>query len=270
MRILAITVATIALLFSSSGVASADDTSTIYDSLKLAPNIPSVGPEAYAFRELGDEVTFAGSARTLDRVVVTLSSWACQGGHWYTADCATQLGATYSLPITLKIYQHDASEAAGALIASQTRTVAVPYRPSSDPLHCSGGRWWAGPTLGCFNGLEWLVIFDFRAQNITLPSTVVYGVSYDSTHYGPNPVGEAAACYTSSGGCFYDSLNIGLAPKVNVGTKAHPGTLYQNAYFSGQYCDGGVADVMRLDSPTSACWTGSVPAVRFTARGGSD
>jgi hypothetical protein len=45
---------------------------------------------------------------------------------------------------------------------------------------------------------------------VSLPDTVVYGIAYNTSHYGPNPIGEADACYTSSGGCPYDSLNIGL------------------------------------------------------------
>ena len=33
-------------------------------------NVPSIGPEAYAFNQLGNAVTFAGSARTLTSVTV--------------------------------------------------------------------------------------------------------------------------------------------------------------------------------------------------------
>ena len=35
-------------------------------------------------------------------------------------------------------------------------------------------------------------------------------VTYDTTHYGSNPIGEGAACFSSSAGCFYDSLNVGI------------------------------------------------------------
>jgi hypothetical protein len=263
-------VATIAFMMMSSSSAFADNTKTIYDSLKIAPNVPSEGPEAYAFAEFGDEVTFAGTARSLDRVTVTLSSWACQTGTWYAQTCQSARGATFTIPITLKIYAPSGSNTAGALLATQTRTFTVPYRPSSDTARCGDGRWFASTALGCFNGIEWLVTFDFASEHITLPNTVVYGVAYNSTHYGPNPVGESATCYTSSGGCPYDSLNIGLAPKVNVGSKPHPDTIYQNSSLGAEYCDGGVAGVgtMRLDSPTIACWAGYVPAVRFTASGG--
>jgi hypothetical protein len=209
-------------------------------------------------------------------VTVTLSSWACQSGHWYSNDCVTSPGATFALPITFKVYNPGANDTAGSVLGTRTQTFQVPYRPSADSVHCNGsdaGKWFAGEK-GCFNGLAHNITFDFSGQHIQLPNTVVYGVSYNSTHYGPNPVGESAACFASSAGCFYDSLNIGLAPKVTVGSKPHPDTIYQNSANGAEYCDGGAAGVgtMRLDSPGNACWTGYVPAARFVAgkEGGGD
>src|SRR2546421_3571285 len=78
----------------------------IYDSTvsPLPGNLPSVGAEAYAFNEFGDAVNFAGTARSPRSVTVTMSSWGCQAGHWYTADCVTTPGATFNIDITLNIY----------------------------------------------------------------------------------------------------------------------------------------------------------------------
>jgi hypothetical protein len=261
-------VATVALMVMSSSSALADSSTTIYDSLKLAPNLSSNGAEATQTREFGDRVTFAaGTSRALGRVTVSLSSWGCQTGHWYNADCQTALGAVFTVPITINIYAAGAGDSVGSMIVTQTRTFAVPYRPSSDNVRCTDGRWYAGASQGCFNGLQWLVSFDFGPQHITLPPTVVYGISYNTSHYGPSPRGEATACYSSSAGCPYDSLNVGLAPKVNTGSKPFPGTVYMNTSAAGNYCDGGDAGVnsFRLDSPTKACWAGYVPSVRFTA-----
>src|SRR4051794_24553185 len=89
-----------ALLLVLPGVASATapGTSTIYSSLVSSPlhgNMPSVGGEAYAFSELGNAVTFTnGTHRSLSNIVVTMSSWGCQSGHWYSSDCVTTGGAT--------------------------------------------------------------------------------------------------------------------------------------------------------------------------------
>jgi hypothetical protein len=263
-------VAVAAVLALATPAALAGEGGVIYDSTvtPLPGNLPSVGAEAYSFTELGDEVAFAAGPRHLGSVTVTLSSWGCQSGHWYTADCVTSPGAQFEIPITLNLYLPGANDTAGALLATRSQTFQVPYRPSSDPA-CSGGRWLDG-AQGCFNGLATNVIFDFAGQHVALPDTMVYGISYNTSHYGPKPVGQGAACYTSSGGCPYDSLNIALAPSVVVGSKPFPDTLYQNAVYAGDYCDNGAAGVgvMRLDSPSIACWAGFIPAVRFAASSG--
>lgn len=240
----------------------------IYDSTvnPLPGNLPSEGPEAYAFTEFGDAVTFAGVSRHLKSVTVTLSSWGCQSGHWYSADCVTTPGATFSIPITFNIY-NAGDPTPGSLITTTTQTFSVPYRPSSDHVNCTGGRWYDAAHGKCFNGLAANITFDFSSQNIVLTNNVVYGISYNTSHYGPQPIGESAACYTSSGGCPYDSLNIALSPAVVTGFKPFPDTLYQNSVYGSEYCDGGLAGTgtFRLDSPTSACWAGYIPAAQFFA-----
>lgn len=93
------------------------------------------------------------------------------------------------------------------------------YRPFANKK-CTGanaGEWFQ-PGLGCFNGLAVNVKFNFSGMHVTLPNTVVYGISYNTTHFGPSPIGEGAPCYTSSGGCPYDSLNVLLASSVTVGS----------------------------------------------------
>jgi hypothetical protein len=240
----------------------------IYDSTvsPLPGNLPSVGAEAYSFTELGDQVAFADNTRTVRQVTVTLSSWGCQAGSWVHADCVTTPGATFTQPITFNIYNPGANDSAGSLIATRTQSFDIPYRPSTDSVHCTLGRWF-DRAQGCFNGLAVNITFDFSSQRIALPDTVVYGIAYNTSHYGPHPIGEGAACFSSSGGCPYDSLNIALSPAVVVGSKPFPNTLYQNAVYASDYCDNGAAGVgtMRLDSPTVACWQGYIPAVQFTA-----
>jgi hypothetical protein len=235
----------------------------IYDSTvsPLPGNLPSVGAEAYSFTELGDEVTFAGTSRKLVSVNATLSSWGCQSGTWYKANCVTTPGATFTVPITINIYNTGVSNiVAGSLIATRTQTFSVPYRPSGDSVHCTGGRWYDAGSATCFNGKATNITFDFSSMNITLPNTVVYGIAYNTSHYGPAPIGETAACFTTSGGCPYDSMNIALGPLVNVGSKPFFRTLYQNAVFAGDYCDGQPGGIMRLDSPGNACWYDNDPS----------
>lgn len=262
-----VTAASLAVATASPVFSAAGGGKVIYDSTvdPLPGNLPSEGPEAYAFTEFGDQVTFAGKSRSVKRVTVTLSSWGCEAGHWYTADCSTSPAATFALPITFNIYNPGANNRAGTLIATTTQTFDVPYRPSTDTANCGDGRWFDG--THCFNGLAVNVTFDFKSQHVTVPDTAVYGIAYNTSHYGPNPIGEGAPCYASSAGCFYDSLNIGLSPRVTVGSKPFPNTLYQNTVYAGNYCDNGAdgVGVFRLDSASNRCWTGYVPAVQFSA-----
>ena len=44
------------------------------------------------------------------------------------------------------------------------------------------------------------------ADKVALPANVIWTVEYNTSHYGPAPIGQNTACY----GCRYDSLNIGL------------------------------------------------------------
>ena len=241
----------------------------VYDST-VSPqpgNLPSVGAEAYAFKELGDNITFAGTARRARTVTITMSSWGCQAGAWFSANCVTTPGATYSLPITLNIY-NAGSPTPGSLIATRTQTFAIRYRPSSDNVNCTGGRWYQSSTGTCFNGIAQNIKFNLKSLHLNLPNSVVYGITYNTSHFGPSPIGESVPCFSTSAGCFYDSLNIGLAPVVTVGTKSFFNTLYWNNAYAANYCDGGLAGtgIFRLDSPTDACWAGYVPAAQFKAK----
>jgi len=261
------------------GPASASTTSAltvVYNSTvkPLPANMPSVGAEAYSFNEFGDEITFAGTPRNVKKAIVTLSSWGCETGHWNTADCATTSGDTFAVPITLNIYHVTSTSPsnspvlAGSPIATVTQTFNVPYRPSASAI-CTGadaGKWFKNGQ-GCFNGLATNVTFKFPFRNVE-PDSVVYGITYNTTHYGYSPMGESAPCFTSSGGCPYDSLNIALAPAVTVGSKPYAGTVFQNAAYGADYCDATpTVGTFNLDSPTkSTCWASYVPAVQFSAR----
>jgi hypothetical protein len=154
----------------------------------------------------------------------------------------------------------------GSLVATRTQTFSIPYRPSSDPVHCDAQTWSDGHG-NCYHGIAANITFDFASMHVLLPNKVIYGVQYNTSGYGPNPYGYATACNATSAGCPYDSLNVGLGPTVNVGSEPFPGTAYQDSVTGGQYCDGGAGGTgtFRLDSPGSPCWAGFVPAVQFSA-----
>lgn len=224
-------------------------------------NLPSVGFEATSTSEFGGQVTFAGSDRQNPVVTVLMSSWGCQSGHWYSGDCLTTPGATFSEPITLNLYTVGPLGAVGSLIGTRTLTFAIPYRPSASVV-CGDGRWFDGTT--CFNGFATPISFDLTSLSLTLPNSVIVGVAYNTTHYGYAPIGESAPCYTSSGGCGYDSLNVGVTAPPSVGTDPRPSDAYLNSSSGGSYCDGGVggSGAFRLDA---GCWTGYQPAIKVEA-----
>lgn len=236
-----------------------------YSSLPLPTpaNVPSEGPDAYAFNELGNEVTVGShSDRALTNVILGLSSWACVSGAWNTNDCVTPEGSTFSEPITLNIYNAPASGSytAGSLIASVTRTFDIPYRPSqsSQCVGTSAGEWYDPASQSCYHGLYTTV--DFHLDGVKLPSTFVYGIAYNTTSYGPSPIGASAPCHATPQGCPYDSLNIALSQdptNVSVGSDTVPGTVFQSSKQPGAYCDHGAAGTgtFRLDSPNvPSCW----------------
>jgi hypothetical protein len=261
--IAALVVAAISLVGGSAMAAggTAVKASVVYNStIPNGPrsNLPSEGPEAYAFNEFGNKIDLAGTARNLTSVTVTMSSWACVQGTWHTGNCSTPSGATFSQPITLNIYNPSDM----TLIDSATQTFAIPYRPSAS-VKCQDGKWYQSSSKTCFNGLADNVTFSF--SGVTLPDTVVYGIVYNTSHYGLAPQGEATACYTTAAGCPYDSLNIALSTDTDVSAgSSTSGTVWQNSPYGSQYCDNGVAGTgsFRADS---GCWAPYVPAVQFKA-----
>jgi hypothetical protein len=243
---------------------------TVYDST-IAPlpgNTHSFAYEATGTYEFGNEITPVASTSPLDTVVVDMSSWACQIGSGAT--CATTPGATFSVPITFDIF-NPASPTAAA-IATDTQTFNIPFRPSADPTHCSGGTgWYDATTNACYNGYLTPITFNFSSQDFVLPSTLVYGIEFSTADYGPAKTGTESAPY--------NSLNVGLSTEptnVTVGQDTAPG----NVFVAGHQGDIGPGEVTcsTLGSdfaqyPTAACGnngfgtTWNIPAVQFNVSG---
>ena len=183
---------------------------------KVSGNVTSVGFEATATNEFGDEVALGGSGRSLQSMSVVLSSWGCESGSWNGGDCVTSAGATFDVPLTFTVYE-DVVGAPGDVLAEKTATVSVQYRPSAS-TQCVGvdaGKWFNTKDRKCYNGLPQTVRVSFDGELLT--DNVIWSVAYNTTHSGWAPIGEAADCYTEAGGgCGYDSLNVGAwsAPKA--------------------------------------------------------
>jgi hypothetical protein len=218
---------------SPPGQATLNDPSetAAYSSLvsPLPGNIPSLGVESSFFDELGNEVNLTSSG-TLSSVVATMSSFTCQTGSGAT--CVTTPGATFPVPITFTIYSAGPGNTLGSPIASATQTFDIPYRPSADDTICGGTGPWLDPASGeCFNGLASNITFDasnFTPVNPMLPSTLIYGISYNTETNGYDPLGVTTPA---------NGLNISTSTDpsdVTVGSDADPGFLFmaQTAVFT--------------------------------------
>lgn len=247
------------LLFNSYAFAS----SVVYNNIKnpVPGNVVSLGYEATSTSEFGGQVEFAGLDRENPKVTVLMSSWGCESGSWYNANCVTTPGATFTHPITLNIYNVGAGDSVGSPLATKTTTFTMPYRPSTDTTHCSGGRWFDGAT--CFNGKAFEIEFEF--PGVTLPNKAIITVAYNTTHYGENPIGQSATCFGTTQGCPYDSLNVGAETSLTVGTPMPSDKdAYLDSTWSGAYCDNGGAGsgTLRLDA---GCWEGYLPSFKVEA-----
>ena len=251
------------LVGSASAVQAAPDPGVVYDSIGVPPgNVSSIGFEATSTKEFGDRVQVGPGAHELSSVTVLMSSWACETGGWTgPTPCATTPGATFTHPLTMKLYADNGSGAPGGVLASMTMTATIPYRPSADAVNCTGGRWFDGAS--CFNGFAAPVTFNFPPGTV-LPSRFIWAISYNTSHRGYNPIG-AAACGTN---CPYDSLNVGastLTTKPSRGNDVDPSGVFVNSSSSSYYCDGGAGglDVFRL---SDGCWATLRPTATVRTR----
>ncbi|HSS21332.1 MAG TPA: hypothetical protein VLL54_14755 [Pyrinomonadaceae bacterium] len=231
----------------------------------LPGNLDSYGYAAWGVSEFGDRVAFApATGRALTNVTVTMSSWGCQSGTWFSGDCVSASGATFAHPITLKIYNVAGVNGVGTLVGSVTQTFNIPYRPSADNVNCTGddaGKWYDAASNTCFNGKAGNITFN--TSGITVPNQAIFGIAFNTTFYGYTPVGPSA-CSTSAAGCPYDSLNVGLAdPAVynNVGSNPAPNDAYQYTLYGS--CANGPIVPFGLDA---GCWGGFKPSIRFNAK----
>jgi hypothetical protein len=236
----------------------------VYNSIpkNLAGNYPSHGFQAQQTSEFGDEVQFApGTTNQLKQVTLVMSSWACQQGTW-NSGCVTTPGARFAVPITLTVYNVGAGDTPGTVIATSTKTFKIPYRPSADPTNCPSAPEKYRATDGvCYNGKALRISFAFGGQ--TLPTDVIWGVTYNTSGYGYSPKGYTNPCNSTVQGCPYDSLNVAAgASAPTTGTDQHLAGTFLNSATPAVYCDGGAAgpNTFRLDD---GCWAGFNPLIRF-------
>ncbi|HSY47903.1 MAG TPA: DUF11 domain-containing protein [Thermoanaerobaculia bacterium] len=195
----------------------------------LPPNVPSEPFQAGHAAEFGFGVQFAGTIRDLTHVTLVMSDWAAAADY---PSFPGSSGPTWSYPLTLNLYNVDNSGGnppqPGTLIATRTQTFAIPWRPPNDPT-CPTKTNYRASDGNCYGGLAFLVTFDFTGT--TVPNQVIFGLAFNTSTFGANPVGSPGP---------YDSLNAGVAQvSPTIGTNPFPGNAFLNSPDNSGYNDGG-------------------------------
>lgn len=97
----------------------------------------------------------------------------------------------------------------GPLLATQTELSSIPYRPSADPVNCTGpnaGQWLDPSDNTCRDGFA--QTHDQLTDNTPLPDQVIWTVAFNTTNFGPNPIGPVP-CSTRPDNCDYNWSNVG-------------------------------------------------------------
>ncbi|NBU60128.1 MAG: hypothetical protein EBS23_10325, partial [Betaproteobacteria bacterium] len=198
----------------------------------------SLGFQATSTSELGDRISFGGTARTLQTATFTMVNWARYndynvGGQYYGDGQWAGNGFNHSF--TLNIYEAGSGSSPGSLITSITETKFIAYRP----------------TVWATNGYAQNISFDLSALNITVPDSIVWGLAYNTQSYGSSPLGVGGP---------YNSLNMGLNDYAGGGVSAGStdlDKLFWKTTYPGYSPAGQFAEF--------SGWTGYNPMASFTA-----
>ncbi len=200
----------------------------------LPANIDSVVFAATGTSEMGDLVRLDGISHFIGSVAVTLTSGAVR------ANYAGSSPLGFSHPITLTIYAVDrdgASTQPGAILARVSETFLIPWRAEMTPH-------------GVLPARAFTISFDLAALGVALPAEVVYGISINTAHHGPAPIGLPGP---------YDFLGMGVTDRpVGTGYDVEPNTIFWRSAYGNDESSG--SEELRADEG----WLPYKPAVRFT------
>jgi hypothetical protein len=104
--------------------------------------------------------------------------------------------AGFDIELTLNLYNVGAGDTVGSAIGSYTVDAFIPWRPEAS-ADCSYNQWRAPD--GCHTGL--LTTVTFALPNVSVPGEFIYGLAFNTHHYGYSPTGVAGP---------YGSLNFAV------------------------------------------------------------
>jgi len=236
----------------SAPSASAVPTSAVvFDSLPATNpgSLASYGMQAYQMREFGQRLQLGGTARMLGSIEIGFVDWACENWASGATPCTTTPGAAFTVPVTVNVYEAGASdETVGDRIATTSKDVEVPFRPSADEA-CGDNRWSPNGGADCFNGYYFTEVFGFE-ENPVLPDDVVVSVAYDTRTQGFEPTGAVGPV---------DSFNVAVSGTLgDVGAVADPTTsVFIDSATAAHYTPDGI-DATGIDPD----WLGTFHAGR--------
>jgi hypothetical protein len=216
----------------------------------LPGNFASIGFAATSTSQFGGEVELAGTPgkKSMVAVEVVMSDWACESGSWSTDNCSSPRRKSFREPVTVSLYE------VGNLaspIATKTKSVKVPYRPSAEPVNCSGalaGTWYDEASKECFNGFAFPFTAKMKVRG--LPSKLIVTVSYPTTSVPSQSLNVAVSEPAEK------TLSLGSDPTQE---------LFVDSSNSEMYCPG-ATDVGTFGGTQGTCWEGDQPV--FAVRAG--
>jgi hypothetical protein len=247
-RVAKMAVALLAVGALTALTAGASSAEVIYNNIPspLPGNFASIGFDATSTTQFGGEIEVAGTARKNPTVTVVMSSWACQSGTWEDG-CSSPTKKTFKEPVTIKIYE------VGELnvpIATKTKSFKMPYRPSAEPVHCTGpdaGTWYDAESGECFNGKAFTIKFKVKLQRV--PKKAIVTVSYPTTSTPAQSLNVAVSEPSEN------TLSLGADPTQE---------LFLDSSLSDMYCEG-ATDVGTFGGSEGNCWEGYQPVVALSA-----
>ena len=233
----------------------------VYNDLpnKLPPSVASEGFEATSTSQLGNvvELSKIHRGRRNPRVTFALSDAACETGGGET--CSSAKNSSYSWPVTVSLYNAGPGNTLGALLATQTNSISIPFRPSASPACATKGKpgeWFDKKTAGCFSGVTFKNSYSFAG--LTLPNEVLVGLAYNTQDYGAEPTGVPGPEN------FLGVAMVAGAPRAGANPRGEE--LFVSSIWPQMYC--GSSERLGVFAPSGVCpshYEGNLPGFEIEA-----
>lgn len=238
----------------------------VYDALPSvspATSYPSQPFQAQQTFEFGDSIHLGETNRKLDKVTVTMVTWA-KFADYSANSLYMNNSVNWTHPITLNIYSTslDVNGVPNNLLGTVTKNITIPWRPVADSscpdTGYGAGVAWRDANGVCRNGLAFNAIFDMSSLNVTLPNDIIVSIAYNTQSYGTNPIGVDGP---------YNSLNVAVPNNqpVIIGSDASVSEVFWNTITANWYADHGAAGFGIFRKDTNWTPNGTV-ALRIEAK----